>query len=145
MVESPEELRTILKICYQENLRHFILGAGSNVLFSDAGFRGAVIKLGSNFKKIEQTGPTTIKAGGAAISVRLMNMATQLGLSGLECLCGFPSTVGGAVFMNAGIKGATIGQVVKHICYMSVDGLYGRLEGDEISLEVRKFSGLPEG
>lgn len=96
LVESEEELKEAMNMP-----RAMLLGNGSNTLFSDAGYRGTVVKLGKEFMKIEQVGNSLI-AGGAALLPALARFAQDRGLSGLEFACGIPGSVGGATYMNAG-------------------------------------------
>ena len=96
LVESEEELSEAMKMP-----RAMLLGNGSNTLFSDAGYRGTVVKLGKEFMKIEQDGNSII-AGAAVLLPALSRYALERGLAGLEFACGIPGSVGGATYMNAG-------------------------------------------
>ena len=88
---------------------YFILGMGANVLASDLGYDGVVIKL--NFKKIEQNDVFVYADAGAKLGA-VINYAAEHGLSGLEWATGIPATVGGGVFMNCGAFGHNLGEVV---------------------------------
>lgn len=96
LVESEEELNEAMNMP-----RAMMLGNGSNTLFSDAGYRGTVVKLGKEFMTIEQDGNSLI-AGGAVLLPALARFAQSKGLAGLEFACGIPGSVGGATYMNAG-------------------------------------------
>ena len=96
VVESEEELYEAMKLP-----RAMLLGNGSNTLFSDAGYRGTVVKLGEEFMKIEQDGNCLVAGGGVLLPV-ISRYAQERGLSGLEFACGIPGSVGGAAYMNAG-------------------------------------------
>ena len=106
-VNSREELAQALKMP-----RPMILGNGSNVLFSDAGYRGTVIKFGPQLSKIEISG-TKVKAGAGALLAQVAKAASSRGLSGMEFATGIPGSVGGAVFMNAGAYDGSIADVLK--------------------------------
>lgn len=81
--------------------RPLVIGNGSNIIFSDAGYRGTVIKLGGEFSEIKLEGNTVV-AGAAALLPVVSRFAAEHGLSGLEFACGIPASTGGAVYMNAG-------------------------------------------
>lgn len=90
-----------LKTACVHKLRFFVLGGGTNVLFSDKGYRGAVIKLAGAFKNLSVNAENV--SCGAAVSLPLLVKKTASeGLSGLECCAGIPGTAGAAVCGNAG-------------------------------------------
>ena len=82
-----------------------LLGNGSNVLISDEGFDGLVLKLGDSFESIEIDG-TIVKAGAAAKLPLVARQTVKFGLKGFEWAVGVPGTIGGAVKMNAGGHGS---------------------------------------
>jgi len=104
---SLEQLCALMKDLTVHHLPWFVLGYGSNVLFSDAGFRGVVIVLGDGFEDIRFV-DTEIHAGARASLRALAAEAAAQSLSGLEPLAGIPGTVGGAARMNAGAHGVAI-------------------------------------
>jgi len=106
VVENEEELMEAL-----EMPRAFLLGNGSNVLFSDKGYRGTIVKLGQSFSKIEVVGESII-AGAAALLPMVANIAFENSLSGLEFACGIPASVGGAMLMNAGAYEHSISELL---------------------------------
>ncbi|AKM81927.1 TPA: UDP-N-acetylenolpyruvoylglucosamine reductase [Candidatus Berkelbacteria bacterium] len=97
------------KIC----LPYFILGGGSNVIFSDYGFPGLVVKNNAKNISFMNEKSQVIVDGGVPMS-KLILEATSNNLSGLEFLYGIPGTVGGAVYGNAGAHGQSIGDFVKN-------------------------------
>lgn len=94
-----------------------VVGGGSNLLVSDAGFDGAVVKLGEGFQDLEVDG-TRIRAGGALALARVVGAARDHGLTGLEYAHGIPGTVGGAIAMNAGSRDEWIGSMVRSVTYV---------------------------
>ena len=92
--------------------RAMMLGNGSNVLFSDSGYRGTIVKLGEGFSymRIEDD---FIVAGGGALLVGVSKFAAENGLSGLEFACGIPGSVGGALLMNAGAYGHSVSELLE--------------------------------
>ena len=86
-----------------------VIGAGSNIIPSDRGFNGAIIKL--DFKEIVENQNFLYADAGASL-VSVVKRAEQCGLGGLEWACGIPGTVGGAVVGNAGAFGSCIANTV---------------------------------
>jgi len=109
---NKNDLFTALKTAKMLNLPFFILGAGSNLLVSDKGFKGLVIKLLNNKYQILNNEITA--EAGVSLS-RLVNISVRLSLSGLEWASGIPGTVGGAVFGNAGSFGKSMKDIVKKV------------------------------
>lgn len=110
--ESREQLRQVMHILHENQVPWMQLGRGSNLLVSDKGIRGAVIKLGKEFEQLRFDGET-VYAGGAYSFIRLSIMAGKHGLTGLEYAGGIPGTVGGAVYMNAGAHGSDVSRILK--------------------------------
>ena len=110
------QLTRILELCRQYQVRTYLLGNGSNTLFSDAGFGGAVIcltGLNSRFSmQAQPDGSTKVLAPAGMMLSALCNTAQKESLAGLEFAFGIPGTVGGAVYMNAGAYGAELAQLV---------------------------------
>jgi UDP-N-acetylmuramate dehydrogenase len=103
----------LLALCSDEAIAWTMLGLGSNVLVSDAGFPGVVIRLGPEFTRIAIEG-TSLLAGGAAPIVAVCREAAKAGLAGAQALVGVPGTVGGAIRMNAGTQ-VEIGDLVRRV------------------------------
>ena len=108
--KTDVQLIKALEICRINGVRHMVLGKGSNVLFSDEGYRGVIISTeGLNFCGFSEDG--IIHAGAGLGLGRLAGFALSNQLTGLEFASGIPGTVGGAVFMNAGAYDGEISQV----------------------------------
>jgi UDP-N-acetylmuramate dehydrogenase len=113
-----------------------VLGQGSNVLVPDEGLRGVVCVLGGELERVELEGDR-VTAGGACILAKVARMAAKNGLAGLEALAGFPATVGGAVFMNAGCYGTEIVDLLEHVDVVEPDGERRRLGVAELEASYR--------
>jgi UDP-N-acetylmuramate dehydrogenase len=87
-----------------------VVGRGSNLVVSDAGFRGLVVQLGSSFSRIEIS--DVVRAGGGAGLPQVARSSTKAGRLGLEFMIGIPGTVGGGVRQNAGCFGQEISDVL---------------------------------
>ena len=127
---SLSELRETLAALRAEGVRPFILGNGSNLLVSDKGIRGIVVKLGEGLDEISAQGETVVCGAGAFLT-RLCVFAAENSLSGAEALYGIPGSVGGAVYMNAGAYGSEIKDILVSADYIDADGETGTLEGVE--------------
>jgi UDP-N-acetylmuramate dehydrogenase len=97
-----------------------MLGGGSNVLVSDAGVRGLVIRPRGG--AIDQPGPSRVRADAAVTINGLVRWTIMRGAAGLEAWAGTPGTVGGAVFGNAHFGGRLIGDLIVEVRVASLDG-----------------------
>lgn len=125
-------LKQLLKLIHKHNIKYFILGKGSNTLFSDKEFNGVIIKLDklNNFEIKE----TEIYVESGMILSKLVQASVKNELTGLEFAIGIPGTIGGAIYMNAGAYGNSMSNIVK-----SVIVLDEKLQIEEIPLEKLKF------
>jgi len=120
-----------------------VLGLGANVLVPDAGLAAAVLTLTDHLVSIEVDG-ARLRAGGGAKLAQVVRAALDAGLAGVECLGGIPSTLGGALAMNAGAYGQEIMEVLSWAQVVEEDGTPRRLERWEIHGGYR-WSVLGEG
>lgn len=127
VVKSKEKLARLVSALLFIEYPWRIIGGGSNILASDRGFEGVVIRLG--FCEIIENGNFVYADAGASLA-GLCKRAVELGQGGLEFACGIPGTVGGAVRGNAGAFGSCVGE---HI--VIVDVLRG---GEIVSVEARE-------
>lgn len=115
-VKNEKDLVEVITFCQDKKIPFLILGGGSNILFTDKGFRGMVIKVqSSKFKVKSYNSKFKITAEAGAPLNKLVNLATKNSLSGLEFAAGIPGTVGGAVVGNAGAWQESIGDRVKRV------------------------------
>ena len=136
-VDTLSKLSAILKECKESDIKYTLLGNGSNVLVSDDGIRGVVIRLAGDFRQITLVDETTIFCGAGATLAYLCKFALNCGLTGPEFAWGIPGSVGGAVFMNAGAYDGEMKNVVHSVSHISPDGKIGRLEKDELEFGYR--------
>lgn len=120
MPENVESLSEVLKKLKDDGIPFFIVGRGSNILFSDKGFYGAAV-CPSLMDKITVNGNEITAESGAMLSAVCLK-AAEAGLRGLEFAYGIPGSVGGAVYMNAGAYGSEMSRVVSSVNYISSDG-----------------------
>lgn len=111
-VKTQEELIEAIKFAKDNNMRFLVIGGGSNLLVSDLGFDGLIIK--NEIKGNIRKGNQFIAQAGIVLQT-LVESAIIHGLSGLEKLTGIPGTVGGAVYGNAGAYGQTISDAISQV------------------------------
>ena len=104
MPKDTDDLKIFLKNL-NKNTPFFILGAGSNTLFRDLGFDGAVIKLSKNFDYVKIINNNEFKVGAATNCIKMARFLAKNNASGLEFFSGIPGSIGGAIKMNAGAYG----------------------------------------
>ncbi|MEO3947456.1 UDP-N-acetylmuramate dehydrogenase [Gorillibacterium sp. CAU 1737] len=111
-VQNRDQLVRLMRLLHAHQVPWHVLGRGSNVLVSDKGIRGAVIKLGGELAdaRFEEG---LIHAGGGYSFIKLSVLAGKQGLTGLEFAGGIPGSTGGAVYMNAGAHGSDVSRVLK--------------------------------
>ncbi|NDI33665.1 UDP-N-acetylmuramate dehydrogenase [Chengkuizengella sediminis] len=109
--ENIEMLTETIKILNKHQIPWTQIGRGSNLLVSDKGIRGAVIKLGKGFETIHFDN-SRVYAGGSYSLIKLSVLAGKEGLTGLEFAGGIPGTVGGGVYMNAGALGSDMSRIL---------------------------------
>jgi UDP-N-acetylmuramate dehydrogenase len=130
-VRTEDGLARILGAAWGQRLPLAILGMGSNILIADEGFPGYVLRLEGDFLKVEIEGERLTAGGGAALG-GVCAAATRAGLSGIEAISGIPSSMGGAVRINAGAYGGEIFDVLESVRLVSRSGERRAATADEI-------------
>ena len=138
---EPREISDIIeavKICRKNNIKFFVIGNGSNLLVPDEGYNGVIIKLKSEFSKIEVEGDYLIVNSGAKLS-EVYTVAYENSLTGFEFASGIPGTIGGAIYMNAGAYGGEMKDIVESIEVLDLDNFELReLKNEELEFSYRK-------
>ena len=145
--ELNTALTRALKLLSAHDVPVCLLGKGSNVLVSDRGIRGAVIRLGEEFKRAswrEEETRASVRAGAAFAMTQLVREAARRGLGGLEFAEGIPGSVGGALYMNAGAYGAEMEKIVEGVEGTTRAGEPVAFKRDEMVFSYRD-SHLPPG
>lgn len=107
---NEEQLVRILQFLAESGIRFRVIGNATNLLFSDEGFRGALITT-RHMRSVSFDGNGVRAAAGASLN-DVIRLSAEKGLCGMESLYGIPGTVGGAVYMNAGAFGTDISSFV---------------------------------
>ncbi len=126
-VDDNEQLKKVYTYLVKTGNEFIVLGNGTNLLVSDKGYRGTVIKLGGSFADIKVDGDR-IYAGAAALLAHVAREAAANSLSGMEFASGIPGSIGGAMVMNAGAYEGDMSMITETVQVMTP-------EGEELTLE----------
>lgn len=135
-VKTVNALKKILTLCKENNIPCFIIGLGSNLLVSDNGFKGIVIKLGGTFTEM-YVQDNKISCGAGASLASACVLARKNSLSGLEFAWGIPGSVGGATYMNAGAYDGEMKDVISEVTFMDKLGNIKTYQKDELDFGYR--------
>ena len=147
--QTEEQLEVLFKYINDNAVRYVVIGNGSNLLFRDEGFRGIVVKLGSEFSGIsasECAGGMLLSAKAGTLLSKLAFFAAENSLTGLEFAAGIPGNVGGAVLMNAGAYDGEIAFVLKESRFFDTKNMcFGIKTYDEHDFSYRHSSYQDDG
>ena len=136
MPKNIEEVQKIVAFCKDAKMPYYVLGNGSNLLVSDAGYRGVIIQIYKSMSEITVE-DTTIRAQAGALLSKIGNIALDAELTGFEFAAGIPGAVGGAVVMNAGAYGGEMKDILKSATVLTTDGEVLTLYNEELELGYR--------
>jgi len=132
---NEEAAAITVRTCRELEVPLFVLGGGSNVVVDDRGWPGVVLLL-SGLDALVRDG--TLLAAGAGVSLpALLRASREVGLAGLEVLCGIPAVVGGAVAMNAGTREGQSFDRLASVTLVDADGEIVEKKRDELSPSYR--------
>ncbi len=134
LAQSIADVQEAITFAKEKNLKIFVFGGGSNLLITDAGINGLVIKL--DLQKLEFE-DNLVKVGAGVNLAYLLNQSLEHGLTGLEFATGIPGTVGGAVRGNAGTYGQAMGDVTQNIQYLDEDYQLQNMSASEANFAYR--------
>lgn len=141
-VEDMAALRSFLS---REGVPHLVMGAGTNVLCSDKGYRGVVVRT-AGLRRMETTAngsaPVRIAAGAGIGLTRLATQAHRAGAGGMEPLWGIPGSVGGAVAGNAGAGEVGTCDFLEELTLVTREGTLITRTRDDLAFDYRR-GGLP--
>lgn len=136
--DSNEQFAAVAGFMLRENIPFFTLGNGSNLIFSDEGYRGVVLAANLKHADIRLCGDCHILCESGATLSSACAFARDNGLSGLEFAFGIPGSVGGGVYMNAGAYGGQLEDVFHSAEYLGPDGEVHTITRDKMSFAYRK-------
>ena len=135
---SAEAAAQVLRTCREEDVPYLFIGNGSNLVFGDKGFRGAVLRLMEEEPVLQpELGEGVVYAPAGMQLKKLCQFVRDHSLSGLEFAFGIPGTVGGAVYMNAGAYDGEMADVVQLVHCITPDGERGFLPAAELEFSYR--------
>lgn len=132
---SAQEIKGIIDVCRENDIPYFVAGNGSNLIVSDKGIRGVVIKIGRDFSSVSVDGCVITAQAGALLSA-VSNTALKEELTGMEFAAGIPGTTGGGVCMNAGAYGGELKDIIKSVTVLK-DGEIVSLTNEQAGFEYR--------
>jgi UDP-N-acetylmuramate dehydrogenase len=141
--QDVDDIRHALLFAEREQLPLVVIGGGNNLLVTDRGVRGVVLKIEGCLGRAEFHGEEAVAGAGVGLSA-LIREAAALNLGGIECLVGIPATLGGALAMNAGTPDGAIGDFVSAAYFLYPDGTLGELKPGTGAFGYRAF-GFPPG
>lgn len=145
MPESVSDIADALKVCRENEVPYYILGNGTNILFSDKGYNGVIINIFNKFNQVYLENENTINAQSGALLSSIANIALNNSLSGMEFASGIPGALGGAVYMNAGAYGGEMKDIVLSADILDKDGNIRILDNNEMGFQYRSSNAEKEG
>ncbi|HYE81498.1 MAG TPA: UDP-N-acetylmuramate dehydrogenase [Clostridia bacterium] len=134
---DESELANTVRALREHTVPYYIMGNGSNLLVSDRGLRGAVVKIGEKFINYTADEDRIIAESGILLSA-LSKIAAKNSLAGMEFASGIPGSLGGAVTMNAGAYGGEMKDIVEWVEVLDQDLKLRRLQSSEMEFGYRK-------
>jgi len=140
------DLRALLLAAKLFQLDTFCMGRGSNLLVTDEGFNGLVVRFSAAaWRRVEILSKDRIWAGAGSRLKEICGSAAKAGLAGFEFLEGIPGAVGGALRMNAGAMGSWMFDVVERVQFLDASGCFRDLPKEAFSFGYRKVEEISRG
>jgi len=134
---DTDALVCAVRLCVETDTPYFILGEGSNVLFGDKGFRGAVLST-ARLTRCAITADGFLLAECGAPLKDVCDFALAHSLTGLEFACGIPGSIGGAAFMNAGAYDGEMSRVIAYVTTLTPDGSVRQITAADMDFGYRQ-------
>ena len=134
--KAKEEVRDVICICKEAGMPYYIIGNGSSLLVSDAGYRGVIVQIYKEMNEVKVEGDL-VKAQAGALLSGIAAKALGAELSGFEFASGIPGTIGGACVMNAGAYGGEMKDVLESVTVLTGEGKIIELGRNELELGYR--------
>lgn len=132
--DTAEHVSAIWRLCREAEMPLMVIGNGSNLLVSDNGFDGIVLRLSPRETIVDGC---RVRAAAGSSLTKLCNDVCEAGLSGLEFAFGIPGSVGGAVFMNAGAYGGQLSDVLRRVTAITPTGDVVTMDAASLELGYR--------
>ncbi|MGG0178961.1 UDP-N-acetylmuramate dehydrogenase [Gottfriedia acidiceleris] len=134
--KTVNEIKEIINLANEHGVNVTVIGRGSNLLVSDQGIEGVVIKISDCLDHIEVEGTKVVVGAGYSV-IRLATQLSRKGLSGLEFASGIPGSVGGGVYMNAGAHQSDFSKITSRAHILFPDGTMEWLSNEELDFSYR--------
>lgn len=144
MPTKVEEIKEIINLCKEEKIAYTVVGNGSNLLITDKGISGIVIKIADNFSDYKIENNKVIAQSGIRLTA-LSRRIYESGLTGFEFASGIPGTVGGAVYMNAGAYDGEMKNIVTLVTVIDPNGEIFDLTGEAMEFGYRHSVAMDKG
>lgn len=143
--QTQEDISTAIRLCRENNYPFYVMGNGSNLLVSDEGYKGLIIKICKNFSGcLFDKENCVITAKSGTLLSELSTFALKHGLTGLEFASGIPGTIGGGIYMNAGAYDGEIKNVCINASLLTETGNIVSMNNQELGFDYR-YSKVQEG
>lgn len=136
-IKDIDALGRGIHYCRQHQVKHMVIGKGSDLLFSDKEYEGVIFSLSQGLNHVHING-LEIRAGAGVSMIYLAYEAAKTGLSGFEFMGGIPGTVGGGVYMNAGAYKYCMADVFTSAVVLNDEGELVTLSKEEMQFSYRK-------
>ena len=138
-IKTLEQLKSILKYTNENDIKLTIIGNGSNILVSDDGIKGIIIKIEIDNLEIDIQAKKALITVGSGVKLGLLaQKCLKAEITGFEFASGIPGTIGGAIRMNAGAHGSEMKDIVKTVTYVDRNGEIHKIENNQAEFEYRK-------
>lgn len=134
--ENALEIEKVIHFCKDNEIPYMIMGNGSNMLVSDKGIRGVVIRVGSGMAKCRIEGNNVYADAGILMSA-LARKILEAELTGFEFAAGIPGTLGGGIYMNAGAYGGELKNIIESVTFICPDGMVKTETVDKLDMGYR--------
>ena len=135
-IKDVEALKRGILYCRQHDIKHMVVGKGSDLLFSDKEYEGVIFSLSKNLNEVHING-LEIRAGAGVSMIYLAYEAAKTGLSGFEFMGGIPGTIGGGVYMNAGAYKYCFADVFTSALVLNEKGELMKLSKEDMNFGYR--------
>lgn len=133
---GKDEVKAVIRKLAEEAVPFVVLGHGSNVIGSDIGYDGVIIRVSENLQRISVQGNIIVAEAGASMA-SIARIAASKSLTGLEFASGIPGTLGGAIYMNAGAYGSEMKNIIQEVEVMDLTGKIHHLDRSEMEFGYR--------
>lgn len=141
---DAEDLSAFIQMARKFRIPYDVVGAGSNLIVRDGGFRGVLLDLAPHFGELEKLDDRRIKAGAGVPLPTVVVRAKEWAMDGAEKVCGIPGQVGGSVAMNAGTADGEMSELIESIEIVDKNGKIKTLDREDVKFEYRSF-GMDKG